>query len=292
MNTTTKKLLRQTNLIVGGIITLSVIIVAVFASFLAPYHPFDDADLMVSEEPPSAVFWFGTDNQGRDVLSRVIYGARISLAVGLISQAFNTIIGVALGLSAGFFGKWWDDFVVALTNVMLSIPSLIFALAVMALLGPGLLNVFVALGFTNWSYTCRITRSQALSARTLDYVTAARALGYGRTRIMFTQILPNIIGPILVIATWVLPGPSCWKLLSPSSVWACSRRLLPGAPCFQPPGSSSSRHPGSVFSRGSPSLSPSWGSIFWETVCGIFSIPIRSARRKNKVYSSQLNPDN
>ena len=206
MNTTTRKLLRQTNLIVGGIITLFVIFIAVFAPFLAPYHPVDDADLMVSEEPPSATFWFGTDNQGRDILSRVIYGARISLAVGLISQVFNTMIGVVLGLSAGFFGKWWDDFVVALTNVMLSIPSLIFALAVMALLGPGLLNVFLALGFTNWSYTCRITRSQTLSARTLDYVIAARALGYGQTRIMFTQILPNIVGPILVIATLGVAG--------------------------------------------------------------------------------------
>ena len=183
-----------------------VIILAVFAPLLAPFHPVDDADLMVSEEPPSSTFWFGTDNQGRDVLSRVIYGARISLAVGLISQFFNTLIGVALGLTAGFFGKWWDDFVVALTNVMLSIPSLIFALAIMAILGPGLLNVFIALGFTNWSYSCRITRSQTLSARTLDYVKAGRALGYNRTRLMFVEILPNIVGPILVIATLGVAG--------------------------------------------------------------------------------------
>jgi peptide/nickel transport system permease protein len=97
MNIATKKLLRQTNLIMGGIITLFVIVVAVFASFLAPYHPIDDADLMLSEEPPRYTFWFGTDNQGRGVLSRVIYGARISLAVGLICQAFNTLIGVVLG---------------------------------------------------------------------------------------------------------------------------------------------------------------------------------------------------
>lgn len=206
MNKATKRLLRQTNLIIGGLVTFLVVVVAVCAPLLAPYHPTDDADLMVSEEPPSATFWFGTDNQGRDVLSRVIYGARISLAVGLISQGFNTIIGVIFGLTAGFFGRWWDDFVVGLTNIMLSIPSLIFALAVMALLGPGLLNVFIALGFTNWSYSCRITRSQALSARTLDYVKAARALGYGRTRIMFTQVLPNIVGPILVIATLGVAG--------------------------------------------------------------------------------------
>jgi peptide/nickel transport system permease protein len=206
MNQNLRKLLQRNNLLVGGILSLVIIIIAVFAPLLAPFHPTDDADLMVSDEPPNWTYWFGTDTQGRCVMSRVIYGARISLAVGLISQAFNTVIGVVLGLTAGFFGKWWDDFVVGLTNVMLSIPSLIFALAVMAILGPGLLNVFIALGFTNWSYTCRITRSQALSARTSDYVKAARALGYGRFRIMFTQVLPNIVGPILVIATLGVAG--------------------------------------------------------------------------------------
>jgi len=201
MTTTVKKLMTRTNLLVGGLITGIIVAIAILAPLLAPYHPIDDADLMVSDEPPSEKFWFGTDNQGRDILSRVIFGARISLSVGLISQGFNTLIGIILGMTAGFFGKWWDDIVMGLTNIMLSIPSLIFALAIMALLGPGLLNVFLALGFTNWSYTCRITRSQVLSARFLDYVTAARALGYGRIRIMFTQILPNIVGPILVIAT-------------------------------------------------------------------------------------------
>lgn len=206
MNPNLTKLLQRTNLLVGGVISLVIVLIAVCAPVLAPFHPVNDADLMVSDEPPSARFWFGTDNQGRDILSRVIYGARISLSVGLISQAFNTLIGVVLGLTAGFFGKWWDDMVVGLTNIMLSIPSLIFALAVMAILGPGLLNVFLALGFTNWSYTCRITRSQTLSARTTDYVKAARALGYGRIRIMFTQVLPNIVGPILVIATLGVAG--------------------------------------------------------------------------------------
>jgi peptide/nickel transport system permease protein len=135
------------------------------------------------------------------MLSRIIHGARVSLTVGLVSQGLNSIIGVILGLTAGFFGKWWDDFVMGLTNIMLSIPPLIFALAVVALLGPGLMNILVAMGLTNWSYSCRITRSQVLSARSLDYVRAARALGYGRWRLMFTQILPNVVGPILVIAT-------------------------------------------------------------------------------------------
>ena len=194
-------LLARNNLVIGGAIVAIVIIMAVFAPWLAPYHPVDDANLMYAEEPPSADFWMGTDNQGRDILSRVIYGARISLSVGLVCQTLNTTIGILLGITAGFFGRWWDDLVMGLTNIMLSIPPLIFALAIMAILGPGLINVFLALGFTNWSYSCRITRSQVLSARSLDYVKAAKALGYGKARIMFTQILPNIVGPILVVAT-------------------------------------------------------------------------------------------
>lgn len=200
------KVLRRKNLVVGIVITFVVIFMAVFAPLISPYHPVDDADLMVAEEPPSKEFLFGTDDQGRDILTRIIYGARVSLTIGLLSQAMNSVIGVVLGLMAGFLGKWWDDIIMGVTNIMLSIPSLVFALAIMALLGPGLINVFLALGFTNWSYTCRITRSQVLSARELNFVKAAQALGYSKTRIMFTQILPNIVGPILVIATLGVGG--------------------------------------------------------------------------------------
>jgi peptide/nickel transport system permease protein len=196
----------RNNVLVGGIIVGLMTVVALLAPWLAPYHPIDDANLVHAHEAPSRQFLFGTDAQGRDILSRVIYGARISLSVGLISQGLNSLIGVILGLMAGFFGRWWDDLVMVLTNIMLSIPSLVFALAIVALLGPGLINVFIALGFTNWSYSCRITRSQVLSTRSLEYVEAARALGYSRMRIMFTQILPNIIGPILIVATLGVAG--------------------------------------------------------------------------------------
>lgn len=189
------------NLFIGAVIVLGFVLVALLAPVISPYHPVDDADLMVAEQPPDRAYWFGTDGQGRDILSRVIYGSRISLSIGLVTQLINTLIGVVLGVTAGFFGRRWDDLVMGLTSIMLSIPSLVFALAVMALLGPGLVNVFIALGLTNWAYTCRIARSQVLSARSMDYVTAARALGYGKTRIMFEQILPNILGPILVIGT-------------------------------------------------------------------------------------------
>jgi len=201
MNGALRTLKRQKNLMIGGAITLVIVLMALFAPLLAPYDPITQADLLRSEEPPSRTFLFGTDMQGRDILSRVIYGARVSLAIGLITQFLNSVIGVLLGLTAGFLGRWWDDLVMGLTNIMLSIPALVLALAIMAVLGPGLFNVFLALGFTNWSYSCRVTRSQVLAARSLDYVQAARALGQGRIRIMLRQILPNIVGPILVIAT-------------------------------------------------------------------------------------------
>ena len=197
---------RRKNLVIGAVVTVMMIIIAIFAPLIAPYDPVYDADLMVAEEPPSSSYIFGTDDQGRDIFSRVVYGARISLSVGLISQLMNSIIGITLGLLAGYFGKWVDDLIMGFTNIMLSIPSIIFALAIMALLGPGLINVFIALGFTNWSYTCRITRSQALYTKNLNYVNASRALSYSEVNIMFTQILPNIVGPILVIATLGISG--------------------------------------------------------------------------------------
>jgi peptide/nickel transport system permease protein len=108
---------------------------------------------------------------------------------------------VALGLSAGYWGGWWDDVVNGLTNLMLAIPSLIFALAIMAVLGPGLTSLLIALGLTNWSFTCRIARASALSLRSQGYVQAATVLGYGDLRIMITQLLPNMLGPIVVIGT-------------------------------------------------------------------------------------------
>lgn len=201
MNNRTRKLFKRKNLVVGTVIVALVSLIAIFAPLLAPYHPIDDADLMNSEIQPCSEFLFGTDSQGRDILSRIIYGSRVSLSVGVLAQIANTLIGIILGLTAGYFGKKWDDLVMGLTNVMISIPSMIFALAVMALLGPGLFNLFLALGLTNWSYSCRITRSQVLSAKSLTYVKASRALGYSDKQIMITQILPNILGPVLVVAT-------------------------------------------------------------------------------------------
>lgn len=197
----THRLLRQKNLLVGGSVVLVAVLMAVFAPLIAPFDPVHDADIMRSELPPGVPHLFGTDSHGRDVFSRVVYGAQVSLSVGLITQVLNTCIGVSLGLIAGYRGGIADDMIMGLTNIMLSIPVVVFALAIMAALGPGLINLYIALGLTNWSYSCRLTRAQVLSAKQSDYVKAARVLGYGHIRIMFGQIMPNVLGPVLVIAT-------------------------------------------------------------------------------------------
>ena len=164
----------RANLLIGGVLFAGVVIAGIFAPWLAHTDPVMDANLMYAEEPPSQEFWFGTDAQGRDIYSRVLYGARISLTVGIVSQLINTVIGVCLGLSAGYWGGWWDDFVNGLTNMMLAIPSLIFALAIMAILNPGLTSLLIALGLTNWSFTCRLARASALSLKSQGYVQADR----------------------------------------------------------------------------------------------------------------------
>lgn len=189
------------NLTLGLALVSLVILGAAFAPLLTSHDPILDADLLNSEMPPSWDHWFGTDSQGRDVFSRVLHGARVSLTIGIVAQAINSTIGIALGLSAGYWGGWWDDLVNGLTNLMLAVPSLVFALAIMAVLGPGVPSLLIALGLTNWSWSCRITRSAVMSLKSQGYVQAARTLGYGDIRIMLTQLLPNIVGPVLVMAS-------------------------------------------------------------------------------------------
>ena len=191
---------KNKGLVVGGSIVFTVIIIAIFARLIAP-HSFRIGNLMDSLSPPSKEFWLGTDQYGRDILSRLIYGARLSLMIGFVAQSINTFIGVTLGLIAGYYGGVVDDIIMGITNITLSMPALILALAIMALLGPGLINLFIALGIVNWTYTCRIARAETLSVRATTYTEAARALGCSSFRILRRHVLPNILGPILVIVT-------------------------------------------------------------------------------------------
>lgn len=187
-------------IVIGGTVVSLIVIVAIFAPFIAPYN-LKMSDLKYALTPPGAQFLLGTDQYGRDILSRLIYGSRLSLMVGLIAQMINTLIGVTLGLFSGYYGGKIDDSVMGLTNIVLSMPILILSLAIMAILGPGIINLLIALGAVGWTYTCRVTRAETLSIREKDYIDAARVLGCSTFRILRKHVLPNILGPILVIAT-------------------------------------------------------------------------------------------
>ncbi len=195
-----KRFIKNKQLVIGSILLGFVIIIALFAPLFAPHDPIEGS-LLNSLQSPNNEFPLGTDRQGRDLLSRIIYGARISLLIGIVSQSINTIIGTTLGLIAGFYGGKIDDLIMGFTNMMLSIPALIFALTIIVLLGPGLVNIFIALGITMWTYTCRLARAQTLSIKENEFVDAAIALGASKFRIITKHILPNIAGPIIVIAT-------------------------------------------------------------------------------------------
>lgn len=187
-------------IVIGGTVVSLIVIVAIFAPLIAPYN-LKMSDLKYALTPPGAQFLLGTDQYGRDILSRLIYGSRLSLMVGLIAQTINTLIGVTLGLFSGYYGGKIDDSVMGLTNIVLSMPILILSLAIMAILGPGIINLLIALGAVGWTYTCRVTRAETLSIREKDYIDAARVLGCSTFRILRKHVLPNILGPILVIAT-------------------------------------------------------------------------------------------
>ena len=195
------KFIRKNNaIVIGGTVVSLIVIVAIFAPLIAPYN-LKMSNLKYALTPPGAQFLLGTDQYGRDILSRLIYGSRLSLMVGLIAQMINTLIGVTLGLFSGYYGGKIDDTIMGLTNIVLSMPILILSLAIMAILGPGIINLLIALGAVGWTYTCRVTRAETLSIREKDYIDAARVLGCSTFRILRKHVLPNILGPILVIAT-------------------------------------------------------------------------------------------
>jgi ABC-type dipeptide/oligopeptide/nickel transport system permease subunit len=175
-------------------------VVAIFAPLLAPYSPYDQ-DLYRVLAPPSASHWLGTDNLGRDLFSRLLYGARVSLFVGIVSSALSAALGVAIGLVAGFYGGVIDAIIMRITDAFLCFPPLIFILAMSAALGPGLQNVMLSFALFGWTGFARITRGQVLQIRELPFIEAARAIGMSPWRIMRRHILPNAVAPILIAIT-------------------------------------------------------------------------------------------
>ena len=191
----------QNRLALAGLVFLAVLLlVAIFAPLIAPYGPAERTP-GAFREPPSTTHWFGTDTIGLDVFSRVVYGSRISLKVGIVATLMTVVIGLILGAVAGYFGGKTDGLIMRITDVFLSIPYIILAIAIATLFGKSVNSVILVLGLTGWLGLCRIVRASFLSLNRLEYVEAARSLGFGDTRIIFRHMLPNALQPVIVYAT-------------------------------------------------------------------------------------------
>jgi peptide/nickel transport system permease protein len=199
-STTLQRSLRSGGLVTGAVIVVVMIALACAAPLVAPYDP-NAQDVLSVLADPSAAHWFGTDQFGRDVLSRVLFGARISLYVGFVSTLAGVAIGTAIGVVSGYYGGIVDRLIVAATDVLLSFPQLIMGLLLVAVLGASLTNLIIAIAVTAVPAFIRMARGSTLSMRERDFVDACKALGYGDLRIMFVHVLPNILDEIVVMAS-------------------------------------------------------------------------------------------
>lgn len=195
-----KKLAKNKAAMVGAFIVLIFIVLAILAPWIAPHDPLD-IQMANKLQTPSAEHWFGTDDKGRDILSRILYGARISLTVGIVSTVIGAIVGVFLGIIAGFYGRWIDSLIMRICDVLLAFPGILLALAIVSVLGPSTFNVILAVAFFAVPTFARIVRGSTLSVKKLEYIDAIRAMGSSDGRIIFKHILPNIVSPIIVQAT-------------------------------------------------------------------------------------------
>ncbi|HVW93823.1 MAG TPA: ABC transporter permease [Devosia sp.] len=194
------KPLRNPSLVIGALISLFIIFCAVFAPLVAT-HGIDQMDMRNRFAYPTALHWLGTDNFGRDLWSRLVFGARISLTIAITSVACSAVIGTTVGLVAGYFGGWVDMVLMRITDIFLGFPAIVLALAIIAVLGPGIWNVALAIIVVAWTDYARVVRATTMVLREQNYVQAAKALGAGYGRILFREILPNALGPIIVLAS-------------------------------------------------------------------------------------------
>jgi peptide/nickel transport system permease protein len=199
------RLLRNFAFTLGLVLTLALVICAVAAPLLATHDPFQQ-DTSRRLEAPSDDHPLGLDDLGRDVWSRIVFGARVSLRVGFSVVILASLIGVTLGSMAGYFGGWIDLVVMRICDILLSFPGILLAIALVAVLGPSLNNVILALVITAWVGYARLVRGQVLKVREMEYVTAARALGAKAPRVIVLHVLPNIMNPVIVMATLGLGG--------------------------------------------------------------------------------------
>lgn len=195
------KRLKKNRMAMMGLIVLFLLIVsAIFADYVAPYH-YDEQNLNATFQPPSARHWFGTDSMGRDIFSRVIYGGRVSLLIGLVSVSISGTIGGILGAAAGFYGGRVDNIIMRALDVLLAVPAILLAITIATTLGPGLFNLMIAVGVSSVPSFARMVRASVLSIKEQEFVESARLAGCSDSQIIFIHLLPNIMAPIIVQAT-------------------------------------------------------------------------------------------
>lgn len=200
-----RRLIKNRASIAGGIFLLLISLTAIFAPFVAPY-PYDQQDLVGNYQSPSSQHLLGTDGLGRDLLSRMIYGARISLSVGIIASLVGLVIGITYGSISGYAGGRVDNLMMRFVDVMYAFPDLLFIILIMVIFGRGIFVIYIALGVTAWMTIARLVRGQILSLREKEFIEAARAVGAGMPRIILRHLLPNFISPVIVAVTLNIPN--------------------------------------------------------------------------------------
>ena len=199
MSKTIKKIIRNRLALFGLTIVMTLFAIALFAPLISPYN-YKNIDVQNILMPPSSTHFFGTDDLGRDVCSRMIWGARISLAVGFVSVGISTLIGITLGALAGYYGKFVDIIIMRFVDIMLCIPGFFLILAVIAFLGSNIFNIMIIIGLTSWMGVARLVRAEFLSLKEREFVLGAKASGASDFRIIFIHILPNALSPVFISA--------------------------------------------------------------------------------------------
>ncbi len=195
-----KRLLRNKLAMLGLAIVIIMALIAILAPFISPYDP-SYREKAASQQRPNAQHWFGTDILGRDIFSRVLYGARISMLIGVVAVAISLAIGLFLGALSGFFSGISDAVIMRIADIFFAFPYILGAIAIMTILGPGVLNIFIAIGILGWASVARLFRSSILSIKEKEYIEAARALGASNARIIVKHIFPNSFAPLIVYST-------------------------------------------------------------------------------------------
>ncbi len=195
-----RRLRKNKSAVIGGGIVVFFILLAIFGPMLTTVDP-NATDITNKNQPPSADHWFGTDNYGRDMFTRIIHGTKLTLIVGFVSVAIGGVVGVIFGIVAGYYGGWVDTIIMRIMDILLAFPGILLALAIVSVLGGSLTNMIIAIGIFSVPAFARIVRGSALSVRKLEYIDAMKALGASDVRIIFKHILPNVTSPIIVQAT-------------------------------------------------------------------------------------------